>query len=97
MLSGIKEIVIVVCVLVGLFILPRFIRYGGQKAESSQNKPVRKNQGVLRIAVLLSSLWVAIAAILLNPLSGHMLPFLGAGVLPVALGWGIRWVVLGCK
>ena len=97
MLSGIKEIVIVVCVLVGLFFLPRFFRSGGQKAESSQNKQVWENQGVLRIAVLLSSLWVAIAAIFLNPLSGHMLPFLGAGVLPVALGWGIRWVVLGFK
>lgn len=97
MLSGIKEIVIVVCVLVGLFMLPRFIRRGGQKAESGQSRPSRKNQGLMRLAILFSGFWVAIAAVLLNPLSGQMLPFLGAGVLPVALGWGVRWVVLGFR
>ena len=97
MLSGIKEIVIVVCVLVGLFMLPRFIRRGGPKPASGQSQPTRKNQGLMRLAVLFSGLWVAIAAVLLNPLSGQMLPFLGAGVLPVALGWGVRWVVLGFK
>jgi hypothetical protein len=99
MLSGIKEVVIVVCVLVGLFMLPRFIRLGGSKSASGegQKQPGRKIQGLMRIAILFSVLWVVGAAVLLNPSSGRILPFLGGGVLPVAMGWGIRWVVLGFK
>ncbi|VGO12692.1 hypothetical protein PDESU_01246 [Pontiella desulfatans] len=98
MLSGIKEIVIIACVLAGLFVLPRMMRRrdvarGGEK----RHAPVRRNRGLLRLGLLLSVLWVALAFVLLNPLSGNLLPFLGAGVLPVGLGWGIRWVVLGFR
>jgi preprotein translocase subunit SecG len=100
MLSGIKEIVVVVLVLMGLFLLPRILRSSGasaSRAAGGASGSGGTRSGMLRLAVLLSLLWVALAAVLLNPFSGSPLPFLGAGVVPVALGWGIRWVVLGFK
>ncbi len=99
MLSGIKEIVLVVMVLVALFMIPRFIRSGNAPAPSSKSSGSgdQNKTGMLRLAVLLSVLWIALAMILLNPIKGELLPFMGAGVLPVALAWGIRWVVLGFK
>ncbi|MEE9367399.1 MAG: hypothetical protein V3V05_00895 [Pontiella sp.] len=55
----------------------------------------RKDNGLNRLAILLTGMWIALAFIFLSPLSGNVIPFLSAGVLPVALLWGIRWVVLG--
>ncbi len=99
MLSGIKEIVLVVMVLVALFMIPRFIRSGKAPEASSKSSGSgdRNQAGMLRLAVLLSVLWIALAMVLLNPIKGELLPFMGAGVLPVGLAWGIRWVVLGFK
>ncbi len=99
MLSGIKEIVIIIVVLVGLFMLPRLLRRGSVSRTDHGNPTAinDSNRGVLRLAWLCSLLWVALAAVFLNPFAGNVLLFCGVGVLPVGLGWGIRWVVLGFK
>jgi len=99
MLSGLKEVVIVALVLLALFLIPRFIRTG--KAPGSKPTHLeasgRKHTGMLRLGILLSVLWIALAWILLNPQEGGAMLFLGAGVLPVGLAWGVRWVVLGFR
>lgn len=99
MLSGFKEVVIIALVLLALFLIPRFIRTG-KAAGSNPIQPEgsgRKNTGMLRLGILLSLLWIALALILLNPVERGTLPFLGAGVFPVGLAWGLRWVVLGFR
>lgn len=98
MLSGIREIIIIGCVLIGLFLLPRLLRVRKGSADAGPMGAAKKsNDGIMRLALLLTGLWIALALILLTPLEGGLLPFFAAGVLPVALGWGIRWVVLGFK
>ena len=99
MLSGVKEILIIALVLLGLFLIPRLMRKGGA---AERRRPVakptaRRDSGLIRLAVLFSGVWLALAFILLNPLNGAAAAFLGAGVLPVAAGWGLRWVWLGFK
>ena len=99
MLSGIKEIVIIVLVLLALFLIPRFLRRGGapESRSSGSGAGMPKNRGLFRLGILLSVLWIALAFVLLNPMQGNAVPFLGAGVLPVGLAWGVRWVVLGFR
>ncbi len=99
MLSGVKEILIIGLVLLGLFLIPRLTRRGGgtERRQPVGKSADRRDGGLIRLAVLLSGLWLALAFILLNPLKGAVAPFLGAGILPIAAGWGLRWVWLGFK
>lgn len=100
MLSGLKEIIIILSVLAGLFIIPRIIRMkSGDQGTTSKKPPQasRKDSGFKRLAILLTGLWVVLAFVFLRPLSGNVMPFLAAGVLPMVVAWGIRWVVLGFK
>ena len=99
MLSGVKEFLIIAIVLIGLFFLPRLLRSRKTDGAATSKVSVKKtgNAGLIRLALLLSGIWVVSAFFLMNPMSGKYMPFVGIGILPVALGWGIRWVVLGFK
>jgi hypothetical protein len=99
MLSGIKEILIIVIVLLALFFVPRLLRKrttGPSKMQQAQDIK-HSNAGLMRLGLFLSVSWIVLAFILLNPFSGSWMPFVAGGVLPVAIGWGIRWVALGFK
>lgn len=99
MFSGIKEIIMVGCVLAGLFIIPRLLRRGDQDskkiASNASSQKTSAQRGRMRLVILLSVAWIIGAALLLNPLKESVVPFLLIGVFPVLLGWGIRWVVQG--
>lgn len=98
MLSGIKEIIIIILVLAGLFILPRMLRRGAAgKTDDATRSSTPKGRGWMRLFLFLSLFWLALAAFLFNPFRDGLTMYLGIGILPVGLGWGIRWVVLGFK
>ncbi|MDZ8117695.1 hypothetical protein [Pontiella agarivorans] len=99
MLSGIKEIAVIVIVLLALFLVPRMIRPKKNTDTGSAEKEgaSRKNDGLTRLAVLISALWVTVAFLLWNPFTDGLSVFAVAGILPVAFGWGCRWVWLGFK
>ncbi|MEI6890826.1 MAG: hypothetical protein V5783_01530 [Pontiella sp.] len=94
-----KEILVIVVILLGLFLVPRLLRRRSPDPsaprQSSNKKPICS--GLIRLALFGSVLWMALAFALLNPLSGSWTLFIGWGILPVVLCWGIRWVVLGFK
>ena len=100
MFTGVKEILVIVAVLLGLFLVPRLL---GSRSKASSSSPIpssngkQSKTGMMRLALFISMLWIGVALVLLNPLSGNWMPFLAGGVFPVALAWGIRWVVLGFK
>ena len=96
-MSGLQEILILVLIIVVLFTLPRILQRGKENrgtASLPQEKPMR---GRTRLAILASGLWPAVAAVLLEPWHGEIVPFLVIGLLPVGLGWAIAWVVWGYK
>ncbi|MGD8388445.1 MAG: hypothetical protein PVG49_14970 [Desulfobacteraceae bacterium] len=96
-MSGLQEILILVLVIVVLFTLPRMLQRGKESkgtASLPQEKPMH---GRTRLAILASGLWPAMAAVLLEPWHGEIVPFLVIGLLPVGLGWAIAWVVRGYK
>ena len=96
-MSGLQEILILVLIIVGLWTLPRLLQRGKAGGGDSSPAPSGPLRGRTRLAILASGLWPAGAAVLLKPWHGNLLLFLVVGLLPVGLGWGIAWVVLGFK
>lgn len=100
MTPGIKEIVILLLAVVALFVAPRMVRRGGKGRSFATGHSAREQEksiGLLRLAVFVSVVWVVAAALLIRPWEARMILFLGAGVVPVAAGWGIRWVLQGFR
>ncbi|MDF7822577.1 hypothetical protein P4B35_01020 [Pontiellaceae bacterium B12227] len=99
MFTGIKEILIIVIVLLGLFLVPRLMKRRStpktkQQVAANEHRP---KTGMLRLALFVSVLWIMLAVILLKPFDGDWIPFLVGGILPVGLFWGGRWVAQGFK
>ena len=93
-MSGIQEILVVLVIILILFYLPR--RAGSDQA-AKKRSTLEAFSGKLRLAVLLSLIWLACAAYFLEPWQNAVFPFLYVGVGPVILGWGIGWVVFGFR
>jgi predicted Na+-dependent transporter len=95
-MSGITEILLIVAIILGLFMLPRLmtrrpeqdhqIRGGGQPLT-----------GRMRFAILASLLWPVLVAFFLEPWHSHWVSFFYMAVGPVALIWGIYWVFSGFR
>ncbi|MCF7847255.1 MAG: hypothetical protein K9M45_00275 [Kiritimatiellales bacterium] len=100
MSPGIKEIIILVIAVLALFLGPRMMRRRAGSPATGGGGAVgksAKSTGYLRLAFFVSIAWVAIVAFLLKPWDGNAALFAAAGIGPVALGWGINWVLQGFK
>ena len=95
-MSGITEILLIIAVILGLFMLPRIM---SRKPEEIPQRSVRRTvlSGWMRFAVLASVLWAILVFLLLRPWSGRWVDFLVMGVAPVALSWGGYWVWSGFR
>ena len=95
-LSGIQEILLIILLILGLLILPRMI-----PSMRRPNKPARlthnglRFSGKLRLALLLSALWLFAISAIFVPWQGKWIEFLYAGVGPLILAWGAYWVIRG--
>ena len=100
MSPGVKEVILLSIFIVMLFLLPRMLKSGSGFSTSrgvgfsAQN---RKSIGYLRLALFVSVLWIAAAMLILKPWENQWVSFMALGVGPVALGWGIRWVIEGFR
>ena len=91
-----SEILVIVAIALGIIMLPRLT---GKRAEKAGRKPggVSRMTGWLRLAVMASILWPAVMAFYLKPWNRHWPMFFYASIGPVALLWGIYWVLSGFK
>ena len=95
--SGIQEILLIVLIIGVIWFLPRLVNRGGKAEPSPARLPERLGGGV-RLAVLASGLWIAGVCLWLRPWeTAGAFPSLLFGVAPVALGWGLAWVVNGFR
>ena len=93
-MSGIQEILVVLVVILILFYLPK------RTADSRTEKFTVARwtfSGKIRLAILASVIWLAIAAYLLQPWQKTIYTFIYFGIGPVALVWGIGWVIIGYR
>ena len=93
-MSGIMEILLIVVIILGIFMLPRLLTRNGEKAPPYHHRRLRLS-GRMRFALLASLLWPTVVAFFLRPWQGQWFTFFYTGVVPVALIWGIFWVFSG--
>ena len=98
-MSGIQEILLIVIIFLAIFFIPRI---------TTRNRDLRqpktlifktrfKLSGVGRMALVISGFWPLVAAGYFKPWQKDLLPFLYAGIGPVALGWCLFWIFTGFK
>ncbi len=92
-----QEILVMIVVGLALFALPRIM---GKRPESEPVRVVRRRPpltGRMRLAILLTLLWIFGSAAVLEPWQGDVQLFLVFGVAPVAALWGATWVWFGYR
>lgn len=93
-MSGIQEILVVLVVILILFYLPQ--RTGGNRTQKTGGLSGALS-GKVRLALLISFVWLACTAYFLPPWEERIFPFLYLGIGPIVLGWGISWVFFGFR
>jgi len=95
-MSGIMEILLIIAIILGIFMLPRLMsRKPEQVRQCREGGPPLS--GRMRFAILVSLLWPVLVALFLKPWNSHWVVFLYMAVGPVALIWGIYWVLSGYR
>ncbi len=94
-MSGLMEILIIVAIILGIFLLPRALRRQPEP-DKSTNRLLKLN-GWLRIAIIASFIWPAFFAFYLQPWNTKWHIFIYAGLIPVILSWGVFWIILGFR
>ncbi len=91
-----SEILVIVAIALGIIMLPRLT---GRRAENTgcQASGFSKINGWMRLAIMASVLWPAIMAFFLKPWNDHWPTFFYIAIGPVALSWGIFWVLSGFR
>jgi len=95
-MSGITEILLIVAIIVGIFMLPRLMARKPDQARWIRDaRPALS--GRMRFAILASLLWPSLVAFFLKPWNSHWFAFFYIAVGPVVLTWGIYWVFSGFR
>ncbi|MFC1876967.1 hypothetical protein ACFL2E_06830 [Thermodesulfobacteriota bacterium] len=93
-MSGFQEILLVAVILLGILFVPRMLPRKGVQTSSRPAIVILRN---LRVAIVASVIYPAVAAAFLQPWRKDMILFLYAGLGPVLLGWLLYWVLTGRK
>lgn len=93
-MSGVMEILLVVAIILGIFMLPRMLR---RPQEIDVRPPDKGLTGWHRLALVVSFLWPALLALYLEPWNSGWLIFVSVAVCPVGLAWGIYWILSGFR
>lgn len=96
MFSGIQEILLLLLIVVALIMLPRILDRGRAGTASPGSQGVmRRISGRMRLAIVVSALWLLGAAVYFQPWRSELSAFFYYGLLPVGLLWGVIWVAGG--
>ena len=95
-MSGLMEILLVVVIGLGIFLLPRMLA-GKPERETRAPLLAHRLSGWMRLALVVSFLWPALLAFYLKPWNSNWPVFLYVAVGPLALAWGAFWVVSGFR
>lgn len=88
-MTGVSEILVLILLISGILILPRMFK-PAPKQVKSKKKTLSKTK---RAGIVVSVLIPIIAAVGLKPWSGDLVLFVCLGILPVALGWSLVWIM----
>ena len=97
MFSGIQEIVIIVLIVLGIFLVPRMIPPRSSPNTIIVRRPALRISWPLRLAIVLSVLWPAAWGLYFKPWQQNALIFVIVGIGPVVVAWSLKWVLAGMK
>lgn len=97
MFSGIQEILLIVLILLGIFLVPRMMKPQQAPRRMAERPPVPPFSWTLRLAIVLSLLWPVFWALYLKPWQQDITAFAFVGIGPVAIGWGFKWILAGMR
>ena len=97
MFSGMQELLLIVLIVLGIFLVPRMIKPMPAPRKAMLRRPAVRSTRALRLAIILSVLWPAACALYLKPWQQNGILFVTLGIGPVVLGWSLRWVLAGLK
>ena len=97
-----QEILIVAAIAVAIFFLPRLMGKKPAPESEPNSKPCRRNvvtvlTGWMRLAILVTILWIAGCAAFLKPWEGNQFLFFCITLGPALVFWGGVWVWFGYK
>ncbi|BBO87092.1 hypothetical protein [Desulfosarcina ovata] len=97
MFSGIQEILIILLIVLGIFMIPRMLspRHPPQQTIVRRSGPTLSRP--MRFAIVLSLLWPAAWAVCFKPWQNGLAAFSLWGIGPVVLAWSLKWVLAGKK
>ncbi len=91
-----QEIVLLIVIALALFYIPRL--RAGKTAARRQIEATPPLTGLMRLAILITVLWVAGTAIVVKPWNNtNVLFYLSLGIAPAFIFWGLIWVYSGYK
>ncbi|MFZ0726762.1 MAG: hypothetical protein WAO07_14885 [Desulfobacterales bacterium] len=99
MFSGLQEILLILLIVLAIFFLPRLAarRRAPVAPDRVTRRPRPRLSGPLRTAILASLVWLFLTAVHFEPWQRNLTPYLYAGAAPVALFWGVLWIVTGFR
>jgi hypothetical protein len=97
MFSGLQELLLIVLIIGCLFLLPRMMQRGRQDAAGSSAavQPGLHISRSLRLAVVVSAIWLLVSLAYFQPWRTYTSRFLYVGIVPIAAAWGIIWIARG--
>lgn len=97
-MSGFQEILLIAVIFLILFIIPRMT--SPERSKSASPRRIRRIvslPGSLRLAIVMSIIWLAGSAAWAKPWHGSLIPYLYLGPGPVAVAWAVAWIIQGYK
>jgi hypothetical protein len=97
MFSGIQEILVIVIIFLGIFLIPRMVKPRPAPQKEVLHRLAHTLSWPLRLALVLSILWPVACALYFKPWQQDAIRFAALGVGPVAVGWSLKWILAGMK
>jgi len=99
MFSGFQEILIVGLIVLGIIFLPRLSRRRRIPPNDAHENPKinLRLTGFLRLAIFVSMAWLVATAAYFEPWVRPEQQFIIIGAGPVAVFWGLYWIISGFR
>ncbi len=96
-MTGISEMLVLILLICGILIVPRMFKPAPAKSGAKKNKAPQLFSMKLRAGIVVSIVFPILAAFVIRPWQDQLILYLSIGVLPVALAWGLVWVLAAKK
>lgn len=98
-MSGFQELLLIAIIVLAIFFIPRLTARNKAQAplRPAVRRPPRQLSGWLRLAILVSIIWLCGCLLYFRPWLGEYYGFAAVGCLPIVVAWGLRWVLAGYR